>query len=112
MTGETNWFEVDMSDEKESDWFRNVSGAVTHYCGGVPTNKEVIDRHAKTGEFGNIKHEKTNTELSKWFYPAELQEDQARVEAGFAQKYKCKACGKLSPDTVATIEVGDNDESS
>jgi hypothetical protein len=95
----------------ESDWFKNEAGEVTHYCGGIPTNKEVIDRYAKTGKFGNIKHEKTNNELSKWFYPATLKEDQARVEAGFAQKYECSVCGKLSPDLIPMIEVGGNDES-
>ena len=95
----------------ESDWFKNEAGEVIHWCGGVPTNKEVIDRYSKTGQFGNIKHEKTNNELSKWFYPAELVKDQARVEAGFAQKYKCSACDKLSPDMTPVIEVGGTDES-
>jgi hypothetical protein len=102
----------EIAEEHDIEWFKNVDGDWTHYCGGVPTNKEVIDRFAKTGQFGNIKHDKTNNELSKWFYPAELQEDQARVEAGFAQKYKCSACGKLSPDTVPPITVGGADESS
>jgi hypothetical protein len=93
------------------DWFQNTEGDVTHWCGGIPTNKEVIDRYHKTGVIGNIKHEQTNTELSKWFYPAPLNEDQARVEAGLDPQYICSACGKTSPDLTKPITVGDPDES-
>lgn len=95
----------------DSDWFKNEAGDMTHYCGGLPTNKEVIDRYSKTGVFGNIKPEKTNTELSKWFYPAPKKDDQARAEAGFDPKYVCSACGKVSPDIKKPITVGDPDES-
>ncbi len=93
-----------------SDWFMNNEGDVTHWCGGVPTNKEVIDRYSEKGIFGNIKHNDTNTELSKWFYPAPLKEDQARVEAGLDPQYVCSACGKVSLDLVKPILVGEKDE--
>ncbi len=92
-------------EANELDWFKNAEGAVTHYCGGVPTNKEVIERHATKGVFGNIKHEATNTELSKWFYPAPLNEDKDRVEAGLDAQYICSACGKTSPDLTKPITV-------
>ena len=95
----------------EIDWFKNNDGDVTHYCGGIPTNKEVVDRYHKKGVFGNIKHDATNTELSKWFYPAPLNEDQARVEAGLDPQYVCSACGKTSPSLTKPITVGGTDES-
>ncbi len=102
-----------MSDtESDTDWFKNEAGDMNHYCGGVPTNKEVIDRHAKTGKFGNIKHEQTNNELSKWFYPAPLKEDKDRAEAGLDTQYVCSACDKISPSLTKPITVGDPDESS
>jgi hypothetical protein len=95
----------------QSDWFRNPEGDVTHWCGGVPTNEEVIDRYKQKGVVGNIKHKSTNTELSKWFYPAPLNENQARVEAGLDPQYICSACGKTSLDLTKPITVGDTDES-
>jgi hypothetical protein len=97
--------------ETDTDWFRNEAGDITHWCGGVPTNKEVIDRFTKTGHFGNIKHDDTNIELSKWFYPATLKQDQARAEAGLDPQHVCSACGKISPGLTKPITVGDPNES-
>jgi len=95
----------------ETDWFRNPEGDMTHWCGGVPTNKEVIDRFTQTGKFGNIKHKETNTELSKWFYPAPLKEDKDRQEAGLDPQYVCSACDAVSPSLTKPITVGDTNES-
>jgi hypothetical protein len=100
-----------MSLAKETDWFRNETGDVTHYCGGIPTNKEVIDRFTDKGIFGNIKHKATNTELSKWFYPAPLDENEDRQLAGLDPQYICSACGKTSPGLTKPITVGDANES-
>ena len=90
-----------------NEWFKNQEGDVTHWCLGVPTNKEVIDRYSKTGQFGNIKHKDTSTKLSMWFHPATLQENQDRREAGLPQQYICKACTKVKPDTAEFVQMGE-----
>jgi hypothetical protein len=96
-----------MSDK--TDWFRNEAGDVTHWCNGVATNEEVIERYKK-GVRGNIKHKDTHIEISKWFYPAPLKEDQARAEAGLKAQHVCQACGKTSPDLSDPTTIGDPDE--
>ncbi len=93
----------------KTDWFQNEEGVVTHYCNGVPTNEEVIERYKK-GIQGNIKHKDTHTELSKWFYPTTPKEDQDRVEAGLKAQHECQACGKVSPDLADPTTIGEPDE--
>ena len=93
----------------DMEWFKNDEGVVTHYCLGVKTNEEVIERYKK-GIQGNIKDKDTQTELSKWFYPTSLQEDQVRLEAGLKQQHECMACGALSPDLSDPLTVGEPDD--
>jgi len=80
-----------------TEWFKNQEGDVTHFCLGVPTNEEVIDRFTEKGVFGNIKHKDTSTKLSMWFHPTTLEEGTP----------VCRACGLKKPEDAEFVLMGE-----
>lgn len=94
------------------NWFMSLDNAenilITHWCKGVETNEEVIERY-KDGKPGNLKPKGTNNEGTLWFNPAPEIDDEKHESFGH---YECQACHLITDDTTKFTQMGDDNENS